>query len=215
MRARRFPPRTRPHRRVSRRRVRRARDRSEMRGFTGSRFHSLDCALPQPGMTSGRGSVVLCQRKRRRARAGARRGADCLPVPAHRPRHGLSVRAGLHTTLTAMRLGDRLGHRPLYGVADLFRVPALPRGVYGLVYPRVTPVRGGGHLRLDLVLRGPVRGSVHSDDAIEAVLRESGLSRQSSIGVGRCSSPTSSRFRMLSRPARTGGRAGTAPTPRA
>jgi hypothetical protein len=56
------------------------------------------------------------------------------------------------------------------------------RRVYGLVYPRDTPfVR---HLRLELMLRGPVRASVRPDDAIERVLRERGLSRHFSLSVG-------------------------------
>jgi SAM-dependent methyltransferase len=56
--------------------------------------------------------------------------------------------------------------------------------LYGLVYPRDTPFVRVGIFAINLALRGPVRASALRDDAIEAILRESGLSPQFSISVG-------------------------------
>jgi magnesium-protoporphyrin O-methyltransferase len=56
--------------------------------------------------------------------------------------------------------------------------------LYGLVYPRDTPFVRGAIVALNLALRGPIRAAVHPDEAIDAVLRDSGLTPLVSTSVG-------------------------------
>jgi magnesium-protoporphyrin O-methyltransferase len=58
------------------------------------------------------------------------------------------------------------------------------RRLYGLVYPRDTAFVRAAISVLNLKLRGPVRAAIRPEDAIRAILHESGLSPHFSMNAG-------------------------------
>ena len=101
--------------------------------------------MPRRAATAGRGIVSRRGSRAAGQRASPHRRADRGALPGDGPRHGaFRSSTGLQTTLIAMRARRQAGRRPTDRLADLLRLPALPRRLHDR-----GARRGGGLRRLD------------------------------------------------------------------